>query len=75
MDKCAPGSLDKIVSGKGAIGLLTPGERDNYDDAVVVQGQGITSLEILVLVGCKWFLSSSTSPERIENIVQMTFQF
>ena len=40
MDKCAPGSLDEIVSDEGAIGLLAFGESDNYDNAVVIQGQG-----------------------------------
>lgn len=75
MDKCAPGSLDEIVSNEGAIGLLAFGESDNYDNAVVIQGQGIASLKIFVLVGRKWLLPSSTGPECIQDIVQMIFQF
>ena len=73
MDKCAPDGFDEIVGDKGAIRLLALGEGDNYDDAIVIQGQGIASLVIFVLVGRKWLLSSSTGLERIQNIVQMTF--
>jgi len=75
MDKCAPGGFDEIVGDKGAIRLLALSESDNYDDAVVIQGQGVAPLVILVLVGRKWLLPSSTGLERIQNIVQMIFQF
>ena len=75
MDKCAPGSLDEIVSDEVAIGLLALGESDNYDDAVIIQGQGVASFVVFVLIGRKRLLPSPASLERIQNIVQMTCQF